>query len=625
MYYGLCNFCTIIEDQSSTISLINKNSKISIGKERIYKLDANESLNGYTTSFSKTNLSGLNIISTFDSKSVFEMKMPYICLFCGGENCKYENPSNHNNTAIPGLIADLYYDCIYASQRPSTCLIKKFNLIEVFKQKNIKLIVNCELNGEHPYCGPNKGLEKDGGYSYSPSVFISEGIEVLFTGFQDMTPPDTLEFMLNIVKRMSYIVKYKNRRVLVHCHAGNGRTGLVNACFFIYYFDKTYQESLKEVRKLRKKGLEKESQEIFCQKFGDFIKEVKNLFPNKRKKIHVFIKNQKILDYNFDKDKYAVPSIIISYYFKNNKNGFNKELYKKIIDVDFIPKIIFECIEKIAEIKIFNEMPLKDLYIVLNGMNKLNDNSLNEIRNIKKQLNKNNWELFKKQTDISIISELLFIWLNDCVYNCIDPQKIENIIGQFISICFPKQQNKSLPETSINNNINNIDYNLLNNINNLFDVYIDNIENKDFEMLKKMIKIIKNDLSKLEYETIKYLSLFLQIIYPTNKFNKDSVNNIEKSNFHIIEYKRFLYKFSLFLLGYNLDKVNSTLNKFYKSKELLHSKMLIFIFELFIFYKNNNVNINDIVTNTIGNTLENEDEFFKNKDNIDFNSIKLIL
>ena len=46
---------------------------------------------------------------------------------------------------------------------------------------------------------------------------------------------------------------------------------------------------------------------------------------------------------------------------------------------------------------------------------------------------------------------------------------------------------------------------------------------------------------------------------------------------------------------------------------------------VFIFYKNNNVNVNDIVTNTIDNTNENEDEFFKNKDNIDFNSIKLIL
>jgi hypothetical protein len=241
-------------------------------------------------------------------------------------------------------------------------------------------------------------------------------------------------------------------------------------------------------------------------------------------------------------------------------------------------------------------MPLKDLYLILNGMNKLNDNSLNEIRNIKKQLIKNNWELFKKQSDISIISELLFIWLNDCVYNCIDPQKVENIIDKFISLCLPKQKKKSLPETSINNSINDIDYNLLNNINKLFDIYIDNIENKNIEILKKMINIIKNDLSKLEYETIKYISLF------------------------------FLYKFSLFLLGYNLDKVNSTLNKFYKSKELLHSKMLIFIFELFIFYKNNNanVNVNDIVTDTI-NTPEDEDEFFKNKDNIDFNSIKLIL
>ena len=57
-----------------------------------------------------------------------------------------------------------------------------------------------------------------------------------------------------------------------------------------------------------------------------------------------------MLDYNFDKDKYAIPSIIVSYYFKNSNLGNNKELYKQIIDIDFIPKIIFECIEKIAEI-----------------------------------------------------------------------------------------------------------------------------------------------------------------------------------------------------------------------------------------------------------------------------------
>ena len=627
MSNGFCSLCSMKEDEMSTLSLINKNSKIPIGKDRIYKLNRNESLNGFTTSFIKTDLSESNDLKTIDPNSIFEMKMPYICLFCGGEKCKYENPSNHPNTAIPGLIADLYYDCVYASQRPNTCLIKRYNLLETFKLKKIKLIVNCQLNGEHPYCGPNKGLEQDCGYAYCPSVFISEGIEVLCTGFQDMTPPDTLEFMLNIVKRMAYTVKYKKGRVLVHCHAGNGRTGLVNACFFMYYFDKTYNEALREVRKLRKKGLEKTTQEVFCQKFGEYVKEMKNLFPKKRQNIHFFIKNQKMLDYNFDKDKYAIPSIILSYYFKNNNFGFNKELYKKIIDIDFVPKIIFECLEKIVEFKIFNKMSLKDLYLVLNGKNQLNENSLIELRKIKGQLTKNKWELFKKQSDISLISELLFLWLNDCVYYCIDPQKIEQIFRQLISICLPNQQNQSLPETSINNNSNNdIDNNLLNSIPKFFAIYIDNDKNNNSDAINKMINIIKNELSKLEFETIKYISLFLQIIYPTNKLNSDSVSSIDNNNNQIIEYKRVLYKLSLFLLGYNLDKVNSNNNNFSKLKEIMHAKMLIFIFELFIFYKNNNsIYVNDIITDNINIIQENEDVFFKNKNNVDFNSIKSFL
>ena len=126
MSNGFCNLCSIKEDENSTLSLINKNSKIPIGKDRIFKLNRNESLNGFTTSFNKADLP--DSLNTSNPNSIFEMKMPYICLFCGGEKCKYETPTNHPNTAIPGLIADLYYDCIYASQSPNTCLIKKYNL-----------------------------------------------------------------------------------------------------------------------------------------------------------------------------------------------------------------------------------------------------------------------------------------------------------------------------------------------------------------------------------------------------------------------------------------------------------------------------------------------------------------
>ena len=634
MSYGFCNFCSFGEDKSSTLTLINKDSEIPVGKDRIYKLSHNEELNDYTQSFCRSESNEINppnkLLEKYNlNKSIFEMKMPYICLFCGGESCKWEDPSIRKNSAIHGLLADLYYDCVYACQRPSTCLIKKYHLLEVFKKKRIKLIVNCQINGEHPYCGPNKGLEEDCGFSYSPSAFISEGIEVLCKGFKDLTPPDTLDFMLDVVRKMAYVVKYKKGRILVHCHAGNGRTGIVIVCFFMFYFNKTYQEALTELRKLRKKGVEKIPQEIYCQKFGEYIKVIKNFFPSKRQKIHVFLKNQKILDYDFDKS--FINSIVISYYLKDFNISNIKELSNKIIDINFIPKLIFECLEKIIEIKIFKNMSLKELYLILNGMNVLKENSLKAIKIIREELKVNNWDTFKIQNDIAIINELLFVWMNECVFNCIDPQKIEQIINDFILLIMPSQNNSTLPESKISNDkLNTIDNELLNKIQNLFEICIDNPKNQNMEMLNKMVNIIKLSLTKLEYETIKYISIFLQIIYPTNKFNVDWTdlnnninNNLDDSN--IYEFKRFLYRFSLFLLGYNLDKINSTPNKFLKSKELLQAKMLIFIYELFIFHKNNGVfNLNEFSPNNEV-LFENEDLFFKYKNNNELRSIKNFL
>jgi hypothetical protein len=634
MSYGFCNFCSFGEDKSSTLTLINKDSEIPVGKDRIYKLSHNEELNDYTQSFCHSESNEINppnkLLEKYNlNNSIFEMKMPYICIFCGGESCKWEDPSIRKNSAIHGLLADLYYDCVYECQRPSTCLIKKYHLLEVFKKKRIKLIVNCQINGEHPYCGPNKGLEEDCGFSYSPSAFISEGIEVLCKGFKDLTPPDTLDFMLDVVRKMAYVVKYKKGRILVHCHAGNGRTGIVIVCFFMFYFNKTYQEALTELRKLRKKGVEKIPQEIYCQKFGEYIKVIKNFFPSKRQKIHVFLKNQKILDYDFDKS--FINSIVISYYLKDFNISNIKELSNKIVDINFIPKLIFECIEKIIEIKIFTNMSLKELYLILNGMNVLKENSLQAIKIIREELKVNNWDTFKIQNDIAIINELLFIWMNECVFNCIDPQKIEQIINDFILLIMPSQNNSTLPESKISNDkLNTIDNELLNKIQKLFEICIDNPKNQNMEILNKMINITKLSLSKLEYETIKYISIFLQIIYPTNKFNIDWTdlnnninNNIDDSN--IYEFKRFLYRFSLFLLGYNLDKINSTPNKFLKSKELLHAKMLIFIFELFIFHKNDSLfNLNEFTRNNEV-LLENEDLFFKYKNSNELRSIKNFL
>ena len=615
-----CNFCSFMPENKSTVSLINDDCN---EKERYnnttsndinLKESNNKEIQNLRRVLYKNNSNEYSPEKDSNGNSIFDMKNPYICIFCGGESCKYENPSKDIKSDIDGLIANLYFNCVYASQRPCTTLIKKNNLIEVFKKKKIKLIVNCQINGEHPYCGPNNGLEKDGGFAYSPSIFISEGIEVLFKGFQDLTPPYTFSFMLDIVKRMAYIIKYKKGRVLVHCHAGNGRTGIVNLCFFVFYFNLRYNEALQEIRKLRKKGVEKPLQEIYCQKFEEYIRSVKNLFPNKIRKVGDFVVNQNILDYNYDKNKIIIPSIVISYYFKNdNQNIADKnKIYNKIIDIDFIPKLIFECIEKIVEQKIFNKIKLKDLYNILNGIEEIEEDDETLIKQIKNELKQYKWETFESIKDINIISEILFIWLNNNVDYCISPQKIEKIINEFIEF---------LPEKDIiNSEVNEKDSknkSLVTNIQKLFDKYINNIIYKD--EIKNMIISIKAHLTKVEYEIIKYLSLFLQIIYPTNKINNKS-NNKNNSNYFnedlINEYKRFLYKLSLFLLGYNLDKANASLVYISPSTELIHAKMLIFIFELIIFYYND-INGTELP--------KEEDIYFIHKNRVDFQSVKKYL
>jgi protein tyrosine phosphatase domain-containing protein 1 len=204
----------------------------------------------------------------------YQPKDQFRCLFCGGLTCKHENWRNNPKTAINGLNCDLIEDFIFASQRPSTVLIKEYNLIDSFKEKNISLIVNVQREGEHPYCGPNNGLESSG-FSYDPDDFIKEGIDVIHSGWKDMGVPDSASFILRIVKEI-YEVVSKKQRVLVHCHAGYGRTGIVIACFLIYYYEYTAEKAVELLRSTRKKCIEKQEQFDYCKMFESCKK--KNLF-----------------------------------------------------------------------------------------------------------------------------------------------------------------------------------------------------------------------------------------------------------------------------------------------------------------------------------------------------------
>ena len=110
---------------------------------------------------------------------------------------------------------------------------------------------------------------------------------------------------------------------------------------------------------------------------------LKNLFPCRPISIYKLIKYQN--DINFENN---LPNIINEYY----KDSNIKELdLNEIININFVPKIIVKCFDKIISLK--NKLNIKndDLYNLLNEENNISQNEYNEILLIKKELNQNIW------------------------------------------------------------------------------------------------------------------------------------------------------------------------------------------------------------------------------------------
>ena len=210
-------------------------------------------------------------------KILYTLKDKFRCLFCGGRECPNENYLKNPTSNIKGLNCNLIDNSIYASQRPSNYLIEKYNLINVFKEKNIGLIINVQRPGEHPYCGKNT-LDEQSGFSYTPSLFSSEGIIVKLYGWKDMDVPDSLYFMLDIVKEMLFTVNNEKKKVLVHCHAGKGRTGIVIACYLMFKYHINAFEAVKKVRDKRKGAIQNNQQMKFCLRFFQCFFNVKFYF-----------------------------------------------------------------------------------------------------------------------------------------------------------------------------------------------------------------------------------------------------------------------------------------------------------------------------------------------------------
>ncbi|KAI9205161.1 uncharacterized protein BJ171DRAFT_581367 [Polychytrium aggregatum] len=194
------------------------------------------------------------------------------CFFCGGKECKYENwrqwtsDPRHPN-AIDGLFSNWISPNILAMQRPSTRLMKEYNLIETFKSLGIMSIFNLQENGEHASCGD--GNEQASGFSYLPEAWMNAGVSYYNFGWKDMDTPD-FESMLSIVQVMSHALEddKKAPRSIPR-----------------YRFIATQDWAIVLVRSNRPLSIQTKKQQSFVHQFSDFLNPLRMVFPGICQKI----------------------------------------------------------------------------------------------------------------------------------------------------------------------------------------------------------------------------------------------------------------------------------------------------------------------------------------------------
>ena len=73
------------------------------------------------------------------------------------------------------------------------------------------MVINLQREGEHPFCGDKILIES--GFSYDPQILINEGIKYRNFGWEDMSIPQSMGFVIEILKEMSITIKEERKKV----------------------------------------------------------------------------------------------------------------------------------------------------------------------------------------------------------------------------------------------------------------------------------------------------------------------------------------------------------------------------------------------------------------------------
>ena len=141
--------------------------------------------------------------------------------------------------------------------------------------------MNLEEPGEHPYCGD--GIIPRTGFAYTPETLMNAGIQYYNLYWKDLQVPDH-QRVLQIVQIMHHVVVQggleRRNKILVHCHAGQGRTAIVIGAYLLYAsLAKDAEEAVAICRRGRRKLFSHAYNRSYLRGFESELKVLRMLCP----------------------------------------------------------------------------------------------------------------------------------------------------------------------------------------------------------------------------------------------------------------------------------------------------------------------------------------------------------